>query len=258
MAKKKERTMRALIKLGSIISILLTTAVGMSPVVRAQDSAVPAGVGQPAAAAPAKDLSLVEKVEALTAKMSQFGKDDKPFRMAPPRIEQKEATGVFPAAPAAASTGSTNFTVASLARQKSLAQYIQSTFAVPEAKARTIVSAAFKNAREKNIHPELILAVIAVESSFKETAKNGGAMGLMQIIPRWHKQKIAKIGGTRQLFDPAKNIRVGTSIFKDYLESSSGNIRNALIRYNGSLSARAYASKILTHYRRMLQVSGQE
>lgn len=246
--------MRALIKLGSIISILLTAALGMSPVVRAQDSAVPAA--QPAAAAPTKDLSLVQKVEALTAKMSQFGKDDKPFRLAPPRIEQKDATGVSPAA--AASTSSASFTVASLARQKSLAQYIQSTFAVPEAKARTIVSAAFKNAREKNIHPELILAVIAVESSFKEKAKNGGAMGLMQIIPRWHKQKIEKIGGTRQLFDPAKNIRVGTSIFKDYLESSSGNIRNALIRYNGSLSARAYASKILTHYRRMLQISGQE
>lgn len=255
MAKKKERTMRALIKLGSIISILLTAALGMSPVVRAQDSAAP--TAQPAAAAPAKDLSLVQKVEALTAKMSQFGKDDKPFRIAPPRIEQKDATGAFPAAPAA-SAGSTNFTVASLARQKSLAQYIQSTFAVPEAKARAIVSAAFKNAGEKNIHPELILAVIAVESSFKEKAKNGGAMGLMQIIPRWHKQKIEKIGGTRQLFDPAKNIRVGTSIFKDYLESSSGNIRNALIRYNGSLSARAYASKILTHYRRMLQISGQE
>lgn len=249
--------MRALIKLGSIISILLTAALGMSPVVRAQDSAVPAGATQPAAAAPAKDLSLVEKVEALTAKMSQFGKNDKPFRIAPPRIEQKDAAGAFSAAPGT-SASSANFTVASLARQKSLAQYIQSTFAVPEAKAKTIVSAAFKNAREKNIHPELILAVIAVESSFKETAKNGGAMGLMQIIPRWHKQKIEKIGGTRQLFDPAKNIRVGTSIFKDYLESSSGNIRNALIRYNGSLSARAYASKILVHYRRMLQISGQE
>jgi soluble lytic murein transglycosylase-like protein len=224
----------------------------MAPVVQAQGS-TPQPDAAKAAKAPVNDLTLVEKVEALTAKMSRFGKDDKPFMLAPPRIEQGAIAGQSPNA-----ANSATFTVANLARQKSLTSYIQSTFAVPEAKAKTIVSEAFKSAREKNIHPELILAVIAVESSFKEKAKNGGAMGLMQIIPRWHKQKIDKIGGTKQLYNPAKNIRVGTSIIKDYLESSSGNVRNALIRYNGSLSARAYASKILAHYRRMMAISGQE
>lgn len=127
--------------------------------------------------------------------------------------------------------------------QRKIAQlsgHIQRKYQVPDGKARQIVAEAIRNGKAHQVDPELILAIIAVESTFKERAvSREGARGLMQVLPRSHPHKIRDIGGSHALFDPAKNIHTGSRILVTYLDAHSGNLRRALLNYNGSLGSRS-------------------
>lgn len=136
-------------------------------------------------------------------------------------------------------------------RVNKLTGYLQEKFQVPDRKAGMIVQAAMENGLEKGLQPELILAVIAVESTFREDAVSPvGARGLMQVMPRYHPKKIQKIGGAKRLFDPESNIFVGAWILEQYLGLSNGDLRQALLRYNGSWGnpKSRYADKVLKVY----------
>ncbi len=103
----------------------------------------------------------------------------------------------------------------------------------------------------KNIHyeasrvklpPELVLAVIEVESNFDRWAISvAGAQGLMQIMPFWLKE----IGRPDDnLFHVRTNLRMGCTILRYYLDKSKGDLTHALARYNGSGNSRRYPDKI--------------
>ena len=146
-------------------------------------------------------------------------------------------------------------------RMSKLSSYIARNFKVSDGNAADIVAAAQRYAEKFNLHPELILAVIAVESTFRPRAvSSGGARGLMQIMPSAHPRKVRSIGGVHALFDPSKNIHTGSTILTEYLKLSDGDLNNALLRYNGSLGdpKARYAAKVLRHYRKMRQVTGDE
>lgn len=98
-------------------------------------------------------------------------------------------------------------------------------------------------ATRANIHPELVLAVIEVESYFDNFAiSNAGALGLMQVMPFWLKE----IGRPNDnLFDIRTNLRMGCTILKYYMEKSKGDLVEALQRYNGSLRSNRYSDKVL-------------
>ncbi len=138
-----------------------------------------------------------------------------------------------------------------------LSSHIQSKYRVPEAKARRIVHEAVRNGKRHDVDPELILAIIAVESTFKERAVSRvGARGLMQVMPGSHKGKVRKIGGSHALFDPAKNIHTGSQILVEYLADHSGNLRRALLNYNGSLGTRSsFPDKVIRIYRSLQRVT---
>ncbi len=143
-------------------------------------------------------------------------------------------------------------------RVRRLTRHIEDQYSVPARRARTIVDTSFAKGAELRISPELILAIIAVESTFRERAvSRAGARGLMQIVPKWHPEQIRDIGGAQALFDPRKNIHAGTQILAKYLHLSRGNMRNALLRYNGSLKnpRSRYADKVLRRYRSLRQAS---
>ena len=121
-----------------------------------------------------------------------------------------------------------------------LSRHIQRKYQISDAKARRIVAEAILNGRTYQVDPELILAIIAVESTFKERAvSREGARGLMQVMPGAHPKKVQNIGGAHALFDPAKNIHTGSLILVKYLDTHSGNLRRALLSYNGSLGSRS-------------------
>ena len=90
--------------------------------------------------------------------------------------------------------------------------------------------------------PELVLAVIEVESGFNRWAiSRSGAQGLMQVMPFWLKE-IGRPGDN--LLKPSTNLRMGCTILKYYLDIEKGRLRPALARYNGSLGRRQYPDKI--------------
>lgn len=94
-----------------------------------------------------------------------------------------------------------------------------------------------------NLDPDLVLALIEVESGFNRFAISGvGASGLMQVMPFWKEL----IGDTRDsLFDVRTNLRYGCIILKHYLEIEGQNIARGLARYNGSLGQDTYPNMVL-------------
>ena len=91
--------------------------------------------------------------------------------------------------------------------------------------------------------PELILAVIEVESNFDRYAISvAGARGLMQIMPFW-KEEIGRPGDN--LLHTDTNLRYGCTILRHYLNKEKGDLRRALGRYNGSLGKRKYPNKVI-------------
>ena len=97
-------------------------------------------------------------------------------------------------------------------------------------------------ATRANLPPELVLAVIEVESRFDRFAiSSAGALGLMQVMPFWLKE----IGRPDDnLFDIHTNLRMGCTILRYYMDKSKGNLTHALARYNGSLYSHRYTSKV--------------
>lgn len=98
-------------------------------------------------------------------------------------------------------------------------------------------------ASQAELQPELVLAVIDIESRFDRFAvSRAGALGLMQIMPFW----LNEIGHPNDnLLEINTNLRMGCTILKYYLDKESGDLRRALARYNGSLGSTVYPDKIL-------------
>ncbi len=106
-----------------------------------------------------------------------------------------------------------------------------------------LLKSVHTEATRAGLRPELVLALIEVESSFDRFAVSAsGARGLMQVMPFWKKE----IGHPRDnLFQPRTNLRYGSTILKYYLDLADGDINDALARYNGSYGKTAYTSKVL-------------
>lgn len=152
---------------------------------------------------------------------------------------------------------STPITPAEQRKITRLSEHIQRKYQVSEAKAQRIVREAVRNGARHQVDPELILAIIAVESTFKERAVSRvGARGLMQVMAGSHTKKVREIGGSQQLFDPVKNIHVGSRILVKYLDAHSGNLRRALLSYNGSLGTRSsFPDRVMRIYRNLQRVT---
>ena len=102
-------------------------------------------------------------------------------------------------------------------------------------------------ATKAELPPELVLAVIDVESNFDRFAISvAGARGLMQIMPFW----LNEIGRPNDnLMHIDTNLRFGCTILKYYLDMEKGDLIRALGRYNGSLGKRKYPNKVLDRLR---------
>ena len=102
-------------------------------------------------------------------------------------------------------------------------------------------------ATRADLAPELVLAVIDVESNFDRFAISvAGARGLMQVMPFW----LNEIGRPDDnLLRVGTNLRFGCTILKYYLDMEGGDLVRALGRYNGSLGSRKYPNKVLDKLR---------
>ena len=106
-----------------------------------------------------------------------------------------------------------------------------------------ILTLVHLEASRVQLPPELILAVIEVESNFDRYAISvAGAIGLMQIMPFW----LEEIGRPNDnLLHIDTNLRYGCTILRFYYDKENGDLRRALGRYNGSLGKRRYPNKVI-------------
>jgi soluble lytic murein transglycosylase-like protein len=112
----------------------------------------------------------------------------------------------------------------------------------PEERIEILTRVHYEASRVE-LPPELILAVIEVESNFDRYAISvAGAIGLMQIMPFW----LDEIGRPDDnLLHIDTNLRYGCTILRFYYDKENGDLRRALGRYNGSLGKRKYPNKVI-------------
>jgi soluble lytic murein transglycosylase-like protein len=137
-------------------------------------------------------------------------------------------------------------------RPEVLASVVARRYRVAQEAAGAVVRAAFFEGQRHGLDPMLILAVIAVESRFNPIAESEqGALGLMQVVPRFHMDKIAAAGAASMLL-PEANIAIGVRILKDSIRRG-GSDAAGLQLYNGSFDdeTRAYANRVLGERKRL-------
>jgi soluble lytic murein transglycosylase-like protein len=99
-----------------------------------------------------------------------------------------------------------------------------------------------------DIEPELVLALIEVESRFDEFAISvSGARGLMQVMPFWLDELSVS---DKNLFKIRTNLRMGCTILRYYMDMEPKSLSRALARYNGSLGKTVYPNKVISALRK--------
>jgi len=114
---------------------------------------------------------------------------------------------------------------------------------IPDQAARLrLLRLIHREARRADLTPELVLAVIEVESGFDRWAvSSAGAQGLMQIMPFWLRE-IGRPNDSLQEIDT--NLRMGCAILRYYLDREHGDLRRALGRYNGHVTGNRYPERV--------------
>ncbi|KAA1285396.1 lytic transglycosylase domain-containing protein [Alcaligenes faecalis] len=145
------------------------------------------------------------------------------------------------------------------AQQQALRSYLARKYKIAYSVAGALIHTAFIVGKEKNLDPQLILAVIAIESRYNPYAESHvGAQGLMQVMTKVHKEKFdIYMEGTLAVLSPEANIRVGGQILSDCIRRR-GSIEGGLACYVGATgpSDGGYGAKVLAERRRIALASG--
>ena len=141
-------------------------------------------------------------------------------------------------------------------RMQGALDYVKRRYKVSSDAVEPIFEVAQLIGTERRIDPLLIVAIIGVESGFNPFAESSfGAQGLMQIIPRFHKDKLPAGAGENPLLDPLINIKVGVHVLEEAIRRRGGLIPG-LQQYAGSSDTQGgYASKVLAEKERLEQAA---
>ncbi|MGM9486411.1 transglycosylase SLT domain-containing protein [Ideonella sp. YS5] len=147
-------------------------------------------------------------------------------------------------------------------QQAAVASWLSRRYRVaPEPVAR-LVQEAWQVGQRARLDPTLILAIVAIESSFNPFAQSPvGAQGLMQVMTRVHNDKYEVFGGKLAAFDPVTNLRVGVQVLKECI-ARAGGLEAGLKFYVGSGNAEddgGYAARVLAEQHHLTRVAaGQQ
>jgi soluble lytic murein transglycosylase-like protein len=130
--------------------------------------------------------------------------------------------------------------------QQVVAEYISKRYRVAEDAIAQFVAIAYRAGEQHRVDPLLILAVMAIESRYNPVAESVvGARGLMQVIPKYHPEKLDAHGGEEVLLEPEVNILVGAQILREY-QRRFGDTETALQVYAGAFDepTARYSNKV--------------
>jgi soluble lytic murein transglycosylase-like protein len=137
--------------------------------------------------------------------------------------------------------------------QQAVTEFIAKRYRVAEDVVADFVAIAYRAGAQHRVDPLLILAVMAIESRYNPVAESTmGARGLMQVIPRYHPEKLEPHGGEQALLEPEVNILVGAQILREY-QRRFGDTETALQMYAGALDepTSQYATKVFAEKARL-------
>jgi Transglycosylase SLT domain len=147
-------------------------------------------------------------------------------------------------------------------QQAAIAQWISKRYRVAPEPISRLVQEAWEVGQRAGLEPTLILAIMAIESSYNPFAQSPvGAQGLMQVMTRIHDNKYQAFGGIHAAFDPVTNLRVGVQVLKECI-ARAGSLEAGLKFYVGAANLETdggYASKVLAEqtYLRNIQQGKQ-
>jgi len=134
-------------------------------------------------------------------------------------------------------------------QQAAVAHWLSQRYRVAPEPISRLVQEAWSVGQKANLDPTLILAIMAVESSFNPFAQSPvGAQGLMQVMTKVHNDKYEAFGGNHAAFDPVTNLRVGVQVLKECI-ARAGSLEAGLRFYVGAGNQAedgGYAGKVLS------------
>ncbi|MFZ2652435.1 MAG: lytic transglycosylase domain-containing protein [Burkholderiaceae bacterium] len=108
-------------------------------------------------------------------------------------------------------------------QQSAVAHWLARRYRVAPEPISRLVQEAWNLGQHTALDPTLILAIMAIESSFNPFAQSSvGAQGLMQVMTKLHDDKYERFGGTHAAFDPVTNLRVGVAVLKECIARAGG------------------------------------
>lgn len=138
-------------------------------------------------------------------------------------------------------------------RLQAAAGYVARRYRVAESAVTPILRTVDASAREAGIDPLLVIAVIGVESGFNPLSESSmGARGLMQVIGKYHPEKIDLAADPDGLLDPHTNVRVGVQVLRQYLQRNR-RVESALQIYAGAAddAELGYSRKVIAERKRL-------
>jgi len=133
-------------------------------------------------------------------------------------------------------------------QQAAVANWLSRRYRVAPEPVSRLVQEAWSVGQKAGLDPTLILAIMAVESSFNPFAQSSvGAQGLMQVMTKVHNDKYEAFGGNHAAFDPVTNLRVGVQVLKECI-ARAGSLEAGLRFYVGAANLAddsGYAQKVL-------------
>jgi len=143
-------------------------------------------------------------------------------------------------------------------QQAAVAHWISRRYRVAPEPISRLVQEAWQVGERAGLDPTLILAIMAVESSFNPFAQSTvGAQGLMQVMTKIHDDKYEAFGGNHAAFDPVTNLRVGVQVLKECI-ARAGSLEAGLRYYVGAANLEddgGYAGKVLAEQNNLRRVA---
>ena len=235
--------MRKRLQIALMASTIATTSFSLTPQLRAFDGDGPSGKITPTdehgrtiyvnESLPAKATRRAEAVETPRKKLMYWSSKDSRWKPVP----SANASAMRAAKSAAAEV--TEF-LGRESNQSATARIVAANFRSSAASPADVDTAIEQAAARHNVDPNLVRAVVKVESNFNPNAvSRKGAMGLMQLMPSTAKQLKVK-----NPFDPEQNVDAGVRHLKELLENYGGDIKLTLAAYNAGAGAVARSSGV--------------